>query len=229
MATDDLLAGVLWERDEIRHTKPVVDPEVWDDVPHEQVREPVLVSDKSKDRGCDGKTEVGQEDQVLVLLLVKRTAGQEVVDAAIAVLLADTLALRLLGVVVVASHVLKEVHWPSTKLLNQERNGSVDWSLLHQLVHLVQKSTSASGVLLTGAWEEDHVALHVSGGLVVLSVADLPAEVWHQESGMAEPSHGVVQSLAGRERLVPAFVSQHPQTRSEKSLKDGVTGPQSCA
>lgn len=204
----------------------MVHPKVWDEVPDEKVRETVLVADKAENRGGDGKTEVRQEDQVLVLLFVERAAGKKVVHTAVAVLLTDSLAFGLLGVVVVTSHVLKQIHRPSSKLLHQERNSSVNWGLLHQLVHFVQQSTSASGVLLTRAWQENHVALHVAGSLVVLAVTDLPAEIWDQQSRMAEPSHSVIQSLARRERLVSTLVSQDPQSSAKQSLEDGVNSPQ---
>lgn len=163
---------------------------------------------------------------MLVLLLVQRTAGEEVVHASVPVLLANSLTLGLLGVVVVASDILEEVHWPSTKLLNEERDGGVDWSLLHQLVHFVKHSTSASGVLLTGTREENHVTLHVSRSFVVLAVGDFPGEVWHQQSRVAEPSDGVIERLAGREGLMSTLVSQDPQTSGEEALHDGVDTPE---
>lgn len=204
----------------------MVDPEVWNDVPNQKVLEAVGAADKSEDRDSDGKAEIREKNQIFVLLLVQRAAWQEVVDAAVAILLADTLALWLLLVVVVASHVSEKVHWPANELLADEHGGGVDWRLLEQLVHLVQNVAHAGGVLLASTGNEDHVTLHVASGLVVLAVADFPAEVWHQKGGMAEPTNSVVEHLARREGLVATFVGQHPETRAKATLSEGVEGPQ---
>jgi len=156
-------------------TKPVVDPEVWDTVPDHEVSPAKLAADEEKERGGDQKSKVGQQDQVLVLLLVKRAGWHEVVDTTtVAVELADTLALGLLVVVVVAGNVVDEVSWPSTELLHEQEAESCNWSVLGQLVELVHSHTNSSSVLLAGPWNENHVTVHVTGGLVVLAVGDLP-------------------------------------------------------
>lgn len=92
-------------------------------------------------------------------------------------------------------------------------------------MHLVQQHAALSGVLLTSAGHEDHVALHVARGLVVLAVADLPAEVRDEQSGVQEPADGVIERLAGREGLMAALVCNHPQTGAEQALGKGVPGP----
>lgn len=100
--------GVLEECDGY---EPVVHPEVRDDVPDEEVVEAVLAADKVEDCAGDEETEVAEEDELFVLLLVQRAGGVEMVDTAeVAVLLTGTLALELLVVVVVASDVGGEVH-----------------------------------------------------------------------------------------------------------------------
>jgi hypothetical protein len=56
-------------------TQPVVDPEPGNDVPNEDSLEAVDLADESEDGESDGKTEVTEEDQLLVLALVKRGVG----------------------------------------------------------------------------------------------------------------------------------------------------------
>lgn len=86
-------------------TEPVVHPEVWEDVPHSQVPQTEVAADQEQERASDGQTKIREQDELLVLALVKRRAWQEVVDAAIAVLPARAFALSLPLMVVVASHV----------------------------------------------------------------------------------------------------------------------------
>ena len=132
------------------------------------------------------------------------------VHTSIAVLLADALAFYLLGVVVVATHVCDQVRRPSAKLLEDDVHGSIDWSLLKQLVHFVCEPAHFGGLLLTSPWVKHHVSLDVASGFVVLSMANLPAEVRNQESRMADPADGIVEGLARRERLMAALVCKNP-------------------
>nr|POF17551.1 hypothetical protein CFP56_12965 [Quercus suber] len=208
-----------------RLTEPVVHPQVGDEVPDGQVRPAVGLAEEAEDGGGDEQAEVGQQDEGLVLALVERAAGREVVDAAVAVLLAGALALDLLAVVVVAGGVHDQVHGPAGELLAEEHGDGVEGGLLEQLVHLVEDVVHAGGVLLAGAGQEDHVALHVAGGLVVLAVADLPAEVGDEQGGVEDPADGVVEGLAGGEGLVAALVGEHPEAGTDQALQDGVQGP----
>jgi hypothetical protein len=209
-------------------TQPVVDPEPGNDVPNEDSLETVDLADESEDGESDGKTEVTEEDQLLVLALVKRAVGQEVANTATeAVEPAGTLALGLLGVVVVAGDVEEQVHGPAGNLLTDHVDGGVDGSLLHELVHLMDGSAGAGSKDLTGLGDEDHVTLHVAGSLVVLAVADLPAEVRDEKSRVAEPTNEVVQSLAVGEGLVTTLVGKNPETGTDKTLNDGVESPES--
>jgi hypothetical protein len=140
---------------------------------------------------------------------------------------AGTLALGLLGVVVVAGDIEEQVHGPASNLLADHVDGGVDGSLLHELVHLVDGSAGAGSKDLTGLGDEDHVTLHVAGSLVVLAVADLPAEVRDEKSRVAEPTNEVVQSLAVGEGLVTTLVGKNPETGTDKTLNDGVESPES--
>lgn len=80
----------------------------------------------------------------------------------------------LLLVIVVASHVGKEVHGPTEELLSDRVDQSGNWSFLGQLVNLVDELSNAAGVVLSGLWDENHITLHVSSSFVVLAVGNLP-------------------------------------------------------
>lgn len=135
---------------------------------------------------------------MLVALLVQGAGGVEVVDTAEqAVLLALALALDLALVVVVAGDVSHEVHGPSTELLADGVEQGVDGSLVSQLGDLVDRLADTGGVDLAGLGYEDHVALHVAGGLVVLAVGDLPGEVGNEEERVADPADSVIEHLGG--------------------------------
>ena len=209
-------------------TEPVVNPEPGNDVPNEDSLEAVDLANESEDGESDSETKVTEEDQLLVLALVERAVGKEVGDTATeAVVPAGTLALGLLVVVVVASDVEEEVHGPATDLLADHVESGVDGSLLKKLVHLVDGSAGAGSEDLASLRHEDHVALHVAGGLVVLAVADLPAEVRDEKSRVAEPTNKVVQDLAVGEGLVTTLVGKDPETGTDHTLDDGVESPES--
>lgn len=208
----------------------MVHPQVRETVPDQQVQPAELGADEVQGSARKDKTQVTQDNQLGVLGLVQRAGGAEVVDTATpAVVLAHTAALGLAGVVVVAGNVVEQVQRPAEELLGQKVGGSQDGSLLAKLTELVQGLADAGSVLLTGLGHEDHVASQVTSGLVVLAVGDLPGKVGHKQEGVADPANSVVQNLGGREGLVTALVSQNPDAGAEKTLYDGVQGPEGHA
>merc|ERR1712072_12325 len=209
--------------------KPVVHPEVREDVPHSQIPPAEVLADECENAASDQETQVRQQNQLLVLALIKRRAGQEMVHASIAILAALTFALSLTLMLVVARNVAQQVPRPADQLLANEHGSGVQWRLFHKLMHLMQDVAHSARVLLARARQEDHVTLHVASGLVVLSMADLPAEVWDQKSGVREPANGVVEGLGRREGLMTALVRQYPEAGAEEALKEGVASPQSSA
>lgn len=205
----------------------MVHPEVGDTVPNQKVHPAELGADQVQNASDNGETDVTQDNELSILGLVQRARRVEVVDTAeVAVLLALSTTFRLTFVVVVASDVGEQVHGPTEELLEKEVEGSGDGGFLHQLIELVQSLADARGILLPGLGHEHHVAGNVAGGLVVLSVGDLPGEVGHQKSGVADPTNSVIENLGGRESLVTALVSQNPDTGTEQTLHDGVKSPQ---
>ena len=53
-----------------RHTKPVVHPEVWGEVPDSHIGESVGFAEHDKNADRDSKTEVTEKDELCVLGLV---------------------------------------------------------------------------------------------------------------------------------------------------------------
>jgi len=60
---------------------------------------------------------------------------------------------------------------------------------------------------------------------VVLAVADAPAVVGHQDGGVHDVAHKVVERAAGAERLVAAVVADNEERPEHGALGDPVQGP----
>lgn len=211
-------------------TEPVVDPQIGEEVPNRHVRPAESLSEEEEGRGGDGNANVAHDDQPSVAVLVQRAAGVKVVHAAAeAVLLALATTLTLALVVVVARHVGEEVVGPADDLLADEVDERGNGRLLGQLVELVGEPSHPSGLLLAGARDEDHVALDVARRLVVLGVAELPAEVGDEEGRVQDPADNVVEALRGREGTVAALVGKDPETGAEEALEEGVRAPEDDA
>lgn len=208
----------------------MVNPEVWKEVPDEHVHGAVGLGEVDKSGDGDSDTEIGEQDQLTILRLVQRRGWVEVVDASEpSVLLSSSASLLLELVVVVPGNVGDEVEDPSSELLADEVDKSSDWCLLGELVELVDHTADAGGVDFAGLWHKHHVLIHVTGGLVVLSVGDLPGEIWHQKRGVADPADGVVDDLGWGESLVSALMSEDPDTGTEETLNHGIHAPEHSA
>lgn len=189
----------------------MVHPEIRQTIPDCEIHPAVGPSKQYEYRCGDRKTEVAQQDEMLILLLVQRAPRVEVGDATTGtILLPFAFAFQLLLVVIVSSHIRQEVPRPSKDLLIQGPEQRDDWRLLHQLAELMDFLANPVCVLLSSLGDEYHVALHVSGGLVMLSMRDLPTEVWDQERGMQDPTNGIIECFRGREGLMTALVGQYP-------------------
>jgi hypothetical protein len=216
--------GVLEESD---GNEPVVDPEVGDEVPDGHVVEPELLDEEVQSGTHQSDTNVAQNDELGVTVLVKRAAGVEVVDTATkTVLLALATTLLLLLVVVVASDVGHEVVGPADELLENEHDQSEGRSLLSEVSKLVGHLAETSSLLLASSGNKDHVTLHVTGSLVVLSVGDLPAEVGDEKRRVKNPTSDIVDEARVGESTVATLVSDDPKTGAEKTLENGVDGPE---
>lgn len=214
----------------VKLTKPVVNPEVWKEVPDEHVPSAVHLGKVNKRRDRNPNTQIRKQHKLSILRLIKRTRRVKVVHTPKPpILLSRTSALLLQLVVIVARNVGDEVKDPSTELLTDKVDESRDWGLLGQLVELVNHAADAGGVDFASFWHKHHVLIHVTGGLVVLSVGDLPGEIWHQKCGVADPADGVVDDLGWGESLVSALVSEDPDTGTEETLNHGIHAPEHSA
>ena len=158
-----------------RHTKPVVDPEVRGKIPDCHIGETVGFREHNENADTDSKTDVTEEDELGVLGLVKRTAWVEVVDTSEEpVDLALSATLKLTLVVIVTGDIAKEIHWPAQELLSDGVDQGCNRGLFSQLVQFVDHFPDTTGINLASLGNEDHVTLHVSGGLVMFAVGDFP-------------------------------------------------------
>ena len=212
--------GMLEEGDS---HKPVVDPKVRKKVPDCHIGEAEFLSQGVESKASDGDTEVGQENQFSVLGLIERAAGIEVVDTAEkTVFLALATTFGLLLVLVMTGDVCDQVKRPAEELLANQVQNSGDWSFLGQFMKLVKHVAHARAELLAVFRYEDHIALHVTGSLVVLAVGDFPREIWDEQCRVADPTNCVIENLGGGERLVTAFMCQNPDTSGNHTLNNCV-------
>lgn len=219
--------GVLEEGD---GNEPVVNPEVGNKVPDGHVVETELLNEEVQSSGHQTDTNIAEDDELSVTVLVQRAAGIEVVNTtAEAVMLALAATLTLALVVVVAGNIGDEVVGPANELLKDEHEKSESGGLLSKMSELVGHLSETSSLLLAGSGNEDHVTLHVASGLVVLSVGDLPAEVGDKEGRVKNPASNVVDDARIGESTVTALMGNNPETSTEKTLKNGVHGPQTSA
>lgn len=217
-------------RFEIKLTEPVVDPHVGEEVPDKHVGGAELLAEVHQNGDGAGNTNVAHDDSPGITVLIQRAAGIEMVDpAAETVLLALATALSVPLVVVVSGNVGEEVVPPADGLLANQVDQSNDGSLLGELMKLMDHLAEAGGLLLAGAGKENHVALHVAGGLVVLAVAQLPAVVGDQESRVKEPAGHVADSLGSGEGTVAALVGKDPDAGTEETLEESVDTPEDHA
>ena len=135
-----------------RLTEPVINPEIWQSIPDQQIGPAEGATEVEQDGASQKEPKVGQQNQTLVLLLIQRAERVEVVDATITVLATDALTFRLLMMVVVASDIHDEIQRPSEDLLGNEVSCGEDWSLFEKLVHLVHEPAHFRGMLIPRAW-----------------------------------------------------------------------------
>lgn len=210
-----------------RLTEPVVDPEVGKEVPHEHVGPSECLGEVDESSSSNSDADVAQDDELCIPVLVQGASRVEVVNTTaetVALALATALALTL--VVVVASDVGDQVVGPADQLLEDKHDEGESGSLLGQLGKFVDQFADAVGMLLTSARNKDHVSLHVAGGLVVLAMGDLPAEVGHKERRVKDPSGEVVDKTRVGEGAVTALVGNDPETSPEETLENSVHAPE---
>lgn len=153
----------------------MVHPKVWEEIPDKHVVKSVGFTENGQNSDGDSKTNITQENESGILGFVQRAGRVEVIDTSEeAVLVAQ-------AVLVVASHVAKEVHRPAEKLLTNGVDEGSNWGFFGQLVKFVGEFSNARSILVTSLWDENHISVHMSSSLVVLAVGNLPGEVWYKK------------------------------------------------
>lgn len=112
----------------------MIDPKIWDEVPHQHVGETKLLDALVQQVAGDSKADVREDDELGVAVLVKWARGIEVVDTvkpSVCLALAPTLTLAF--VVVVSRNIAQKVEDPSEKLLCNKVDGGHNRGLLTKL------------------------------------------------------------------------------------------------
>ena len=118
----------------------MIDPEIWDEVPHSQVPPTKVRAYVVEKTGHERQTQITVDDQFLVFLIDQRCRGLEVIDAAKeSTLLADSATIFPMSIIIGAGHVRCDVQDPTQQLLTNEGDSSGNWSLFTQLRELVSE------------------------------------------------------------------------------------------
>lgn len=214
------------ERDKQALTQPVVDPKPRDPEPDKRVGPSESVAEINLHESVESNANVAQDNELGVLLLVQRASRVEVIDTSSrSIVLALAAPLTLALVEVVTGNIGHEVVGPSNKLLSNKHGESEDGGLFGKLRDLVKKTAHTLGVVLTGARNKNHIALHVSCGLVVLAVRNLPAEVGYKQRRVKEPASDIVDHARRRESSMTTLMGNDPETCAEEPLHGRVQSP----
>jgi hypothetical protein len=122
-----------------------------------------------------------------------------------------------------SSGVGEQVQVQATNLLKDQSQETHDWSLFRDLRD--DRLTLNLDVLLLGVWNKDHVSSQVTGGLVMLTMGELPREVWNQQIRVKNPTNKVVNPGIVTERTVSTFMGQNPQTKTKETQTVSINIP----
>jgi hypothetical protein len=158
-----------------RLTQPVINPQIRQNVPYEQVGPAIGLSNRDQDAGSDQEPEITQCDQLGIFSLVQWAGRIEVVNTSTkTVLLSLPAAFELAFVEIVTGNIGHEICWPASELSAKKTEGCEDWGLFRQLGYLMNQMSDPRGIVFPSLWHENHVSLNVPSGLMVLAMRDLP-------------------------------------------------------
>ena len=161
----------------------MVDPQIWQEIPHEQIRHAVILSNPEEGAQGDKEPDIAKQDEFGVFCLIEGTRRVEVVDtSAKAVLFSFPAAFVLPLVEIMPANVGDQIGRPATNLLTDEVDGCGNGCLLGKFVHLMHEFAKVRSILLPAFRDMDHVSLEITSRLVVLSMRNFPGKVWHQQS-----------------------------------------------
>jgi hypothetical protein len=161
----------------------MVDPEIGNAIPDKHISPTESVTKVYKSRNSDPDTYITQYDKLGLLGLIYGASGVKVVytsPQAVFLPLAATLTLAFM--VVVTSDISEDIAGPTDELLYDQPKQGVSGGLLSQFRELIGYAANAGGMLFASARNKDHVTLHISSGLMVFAMRDLPTEVWDKKS-----------------------------------------------
>lgn len=212
--------------EESDRNKPVVDIEIRNEVVRSDLGEASVVSPNAKDGSEDGDSGIGGEDLLSVSLVEDDGVRVKVVGE--------------LGIVLLSRGVPDQVHRPSEELLSDQVDHDVKRSVSDSLgelgllllgdVHainvflcLVERGVA---MLVSGSRNEDLISGEVAGSGVMSTVRDSPAVVRDADGRVKNPSDSIVDGSGGGERLVPALVSDDPETSTGETSGEPVSVPE---
>lgn len=158
----------------------MINPQIWQDVPHKEIRKSKVLSNPVEDTGRDQEPDIAECDEFCVFRLIQRTRWVEVVDAiSEAIFLPFSAPFALSLVEIMPGHIREQVGGPATKLLVKKVEGSGEGCLFSKLVELMQKVAISRSIIFSRLRNEDHISLHMARRFVMLTMRNLPGEVWH--------------------------------------------------
>ena len=174
----------------------MIDPQVWNPVPHEHVLPAISLPQNKQYGAYGGQAKVRPDNEVLILFLIDRAGRIEVVDTTSkSIVLALPFTLNLLRMNIMTGSIIDEIQWPPYKLLSDERQSSHDWRLFCKLGHFMSEAAQLCGISFACRRYKDLITLHVTGRFVMFAMADLPGEIWDKEQAVTEEANGIVQCL----------------------------------
>ena len=133
-------------------------------------------------------------------------------------------------VVLLSGQVEEEVSRPAEELVDDAVNQHSNWRILSQLSKLNHVLLGLGAKLgieprLAAVRDERGVLVHVSGGLVVLAMAQSPGVERDQEEGVHDQSHGPIELLVLGKGPVATLMCQNPDTGKDEPGDRGVCSP----
>ena len=218
--------GVLEEGDE---DKPVVYPEVGNDVKAEDRSKSVSMDEVSNRTKPKQDANIGKNDLSAVVGLEHDGAGAVVVGT--------------LGVSPLTRCISRQVHKPTADQVGSTAHGSTNGRVANGIPEFLLDFLADAGAvdvflgrvkwgkanLRPGLRNENLILGHVAGGSVVLRMCYPPRVIRYTEGRVKDPANEVVHSFGLGEGLVAALMGNNPKTSGEKTNPKAVNSPESEA
>ena len=131
----------------------MIDPQIWQEIPHEQVRHAVISPDPEEGAHGDKEPNITEQDEFGIFCLIEGTRRVEVVDTiAKAVRFPFSAAFMLPLVEVMPANVGEQIGRPATDLLTNEVDGCGNGCLLGKFVNLMHEFAKVRSIRRPGFW-----------------------------------------------------------------------------